>query len=284
MSLGKIELKRNVDLKKYTTIKIGGCAKNFFIVRDPEELSAVIGDTGPDFYMLGGGSNLLIEADLIEKPVIKLAQNFTYIKESDNCWKIGASTPLSFLIKYCISNNLSGLEGLAGVPATVGGLTFMNASSFGSSIASCLREVEVMERRGEFKILTREEIVFDYRSSSLSDCVILGGKFSFSKEINLKQKVAFCLRKRLCFQDFNFPSCGCIFKNPDRFSAGFLIDSCGLKGLRQGDAQISPKHANFIINLGSATYQDVNYLIAKIKDSVYKKYNVILEEEIKRWN
>ncbi len=284
MSLREIELKYNVDLKTYTSIKIGGKAKNFFLVSTRDDLYRVIKDIGSHFYILGKGSNLLISDSLIHTPVVKLGRQFHYIKKSENLWDVGAATPLSFLVKFCLANNLGGFENLVGIPATVGGLLFMNASSFGSSISAGVKEVDVFDRQGNFKVLKKEEIAFDYRSSSLNDYIILGARFDLSQAENLKQSIRGLLRKRLSSQDFSFPSCGCVFKNGQDYNAGFLIDSCGLKNLKKGDARVSPKHANFIINLASATYDDVDYLIAKIKDEVYKKYNVRLEQEIKRWN
>jgi len=285
MSLKEIELKYNVDLRKYTSIKIGGKAQHFFLTSTRDDLHRVIKDIGPSFYVLGKGSNLLIQDRLIKKPIIKLGHDFNYIKKNGNFIEIGASTPLPFLIKYCIANNLAGLENLVGIPATMGGLIFSNASAYGSSISSCIKEVDLLDREGNFKTLKKNAITFDYRFSSLKDYIILGAKFSLSPDVNLKQKASNLLKKRLRSQDFNFPSCGCIFKNPaNSESAGFLIESCGLKKQRKGDAQVSGRHANFIINLGRARYSDVDYLIEKIKDRVYKKYNITLEEEIKRWS
>ncbi|MCQ9205217.1 MAG: UDP-N-acetylmuramate dehydrogenase [Omnitrophica bacterium] len=284
MNLRKIEIRRNVDLKKYTSIKIGGRADCLFVVSTIRALRQVIKKTAFEFYVLGKGSNLLITDRVIKKPIVMLSESFTYIEQNDDNFKIGASTPLSFLIKYCLKNNLAGLENLVGIPATVGGLLVMSASSFGVNIASCLQEIEAINRKGELETLKKSNIVFGYRSSSLEDYVILGAKFRLSKQAALRQKIKDLLKKRLDSQDFDFPSCGSIFKNPKEFAAGFLIDSCGLKGLRKANAQVSNKHANFIINLGTAKYKDVDYLIQKIKDKVHKRYGIILQEEIKRWS
>ena len=242
-----------------------------------------ISDIGRDFYLLGKGSNLLIVDSLIEKPVVRLGENFAYLKKKRNLLEVGASTPLSSLIEYCLENNLTGVENLVGIPATVGGLLAMNAASFGRSISANLREVDVMNREGGVKTLEKGEITFKYRFSSLQKYIILRARFRLSFRKNLRRKVNEFLGKRLSTQDFDFPSCGCIFKNTPEFSASFLIDSSRLKGLKKGDAQISPRHANFIINCGCAKYNDVDYLIQKIKDQIHKKYSIILQEEIERW-
>ncbi len=283
MPLGRIKLTRDASLKNYTTIKIGGKAKYLYTAEGIDDLAKIIADVGLDFYLLGRGSNLLVTDSLIEKPVVKLGDNFTYLKEKGSLLEVGASTPLSFLIKYCLENNLSGLENLVGIPATVGGLLAMNAASFGQSISFNLEEVDFMNRQGRVKTLKKEEIIFKYRFSSLQNHIILGARFRLSLKKNLKLRLSEFLKKRLSTQDFDFPSCGCVFKNTPEFSASFLIDSLRLKGLRKGNAQISRRHANFIINLGCAKYNDVDYLIHKIKDQIYKKYSIILEEEIKRW-
>ncbi|NQT28592.1 MAG: UDP-N-acetylmuramate dehydrogenase [Candidatus Omnitrophica bacterium] len=283
MPLGRTGLTESVSLKNYTSIKIGGRAKYFYTAESINDLGKIVADIGSDFYLLGKGSNLLIADSLIEKPVVRLGKDFTYLKEKEDLLEVGASTPLSFLVEYCLENNLSGIENLVGIPATVGGLLAMNAASFGRSISSDLKEVDVMNREGEIKTYEKGEITLGYRFSSLQKYIILGARFRLSLKKNLRPKVDEFLGKRLSTQDFDFPSCGCIFKNTPEFSASFLIDSLRLKGMRKGDAQISQRHANFIINCGAAKYNDVDYLIQKIKDQIYKKYSIILQEEIKRW-
>jgi len=283
VSLRNTEPKKEVDLRNYTSIKIGGRAKHFYTARNIDDLDKIIEDLGPDFYLLGKGSNLLIKDSLIEKPIIKLGEGFSFIKNGKKYLEVGASTPLSVLMKYCLENNLSGVENLVGIPATIGGLLAINAASFGKSISLSLGEADVMNREGGIKTLKKEEIIFKYRFSSLQEYIILGARFKLTPRKNIKRKLNEFLGKRLSTQDFDFPNCGCIFKNTSEFSASFLIDSCSLKGLEKGGAQISRRHANFIINLGSAKYNDVDYLIRKIKDQIYKKYSIILQEEIKRW-
>ena len=283
MSRPKNRLEKDVDLRNYTSIKIGGRAKYFYTVFCSDYLRKIVENIGSDFYLLGKGSNLLIKDCLIQKPIIKLGDNFSFIKKRGNYLEVGASTSLSSLIRYCLEKDLLGVENLAGIPATVGGLLVMNSASFGRSISAVVKEVTVMSREGDIKKLKSSEITFGYRSSTLEKDIVLEAKFKLFSGKNLKRKIRELLKKRINRQDFNFPSCGCVFKNTPEFGAGFLIDSCRLKGEIYGDAQISSRHANFIINLGSAKYKDVIYLIRKIKDQIYKKYSIILQEEIKRW-
>ncbi len=283
MSLKRLEPAFNVDLRRLTAIKIGGRAKHLFIAHDPDDLGEIVNNVGPAFHILGKGSNILAKDGLLQTPVIKLGAGFSYLKESGVGIDVGASTPLSHLIGYCLKNNLGGLENLAGIPATVGGLLIMNASSFGSNIGFCLKEVRVMDKKGSLQTLPRDKIIFGYRHSSLKDYIVLGAQFFLSPGAAVKEKVNYYLKRRIQTQDFTLPSCGCVFKNPANFSSGFLIDSCGFKGVRKGGAAVSLRHANFMVNLGYAAYSDVDFLIAKIKDRVYKNYSIILEEEIERW-
>ncbi|MEM7816576.1 MAG: UDP-N-acetylmuramate dehydrogenase [Candidatus Aenigmatarchaeota archaeon] len=282
MSLKELELRYNLELKKYTTIKIGGIVKHFFIAHNYFGLKEIIEKLKGNYYILGGGSNILVNEPIVKKPIIKLGEGFSYIKKDKELLEVGSATPLAFLLRYCLQNNLGGL---VGIPATIGGLIKMNASSFEKEISFCLDKIEVMDNCGESKFFERKDIEFGYRSSSLKDYIILRAWFKLEerKAIDIKMKMKEYLTKRIKTQDFGFPSCGCIFKNPKDYKAGFLIEACNLKGLKRNDALVSLKHANFIVNLGKASYQDVDYLIQRIKEEVFKKFGVVLEEEIIRW-
>ena len=283
MSLNKTEVDRFVELKNHTTIKIGRKAKYFFVVNSLSDLRKVLFKFSSFWYLLGNGSNLLVNDSVIERAVVKLGQKFNYIKRKDTFLEVGAATSLASVVNYCLRYNLSGLENLVGIPATIGGLLAVNASAYGRDISSDLVEVCLADTKGNIQKLKKEDLIFGYRSSSLEGKTILWARFSLSESKNLRQQLMRLFQHRLTSQDFNYPSCGCIFKNPSLKPAGLLIDSCGLKGFQKGDAQISFKHANFILNRGRARYRDVDYLITKIKSEVYKKYSIILEEEVKRW-
>jgi len=284
MSLRKIERLTDVTLSDYTTIRIGGRVKDFFIANSLEDLKNLVSDLGETLCLLGKGSNLLVKDEPLKCPVVKLGQEFNCIREDKkDLYYVGAGTPFSYLVRYCLNHNLGGLEALTGIPATLGGMLFMNASSFGEEISSSICEVKVMLLDGSIKVLGKSQVDFAYRQSSLENCIILGARINLRKDNLSKQGISSFLRFRIESQDLYNPSCGCIFKNPDKFSAGFLIDSCNFKGLSKGKASVSRRHANFIINSGGAKYTDVDYLINKIKDQVYKKYSIILKEEIKRW-
>lgn len=278
-----VELKYNFNLRDYTAIKIGGEARYFFIVHTPEELAFLVRRHQNSFYLLGAGSNLLIKDGKLRKVVVKLGEGFNYIKRRENLLEAGAAVPFSRLLKYAVENNLGGLENLAGIPASLGGLLSMNASSFGRDSGSFLEEAEVMNERGDINRMKKEQVIFGYRYSSLRNYIILRAWLKLDEDKDVRQKVRGFIKLRHQNQDFDFPSCGCIFKNPPLAASGFLIDECGLKGVKRNSAQISAKHANFIVNLGGARYSDVDYLINLVKDRVYKRYKIVLEEEICRW-
>ncbi|MFA5271850.1 MAG: UDP-N-acetylmuramate dehydrogenase [Candidatus Omnitrophota bacterium] len=283
MNLKAVELKHNHNLKDLTTIKIGGQARHFFIVNTIDALRGLVTGLDNPYYVLGGGSNLLVKDSILDREVIKLGGEFDYISKGSRYLEVGSAVKLNSLIKYALKNSLGGLDNLAGIPATVGGLVTMNASSFNREISYFIKGVEVMDTSGNVEQIKKEDIVFSYRQSSLSKYIVLKVWFDFPKDDNLKAKINTFIKQRINAQDFSYPSCGCVFKNPKEYSAGFLIDSCNLKSLRQNGAQISSKHANFIINLGKASYEDVDYLINRAREEVHKKFGIILEEEIKRW-
>ena len=284
MSLKKLDLKHNYNLRTHTSIKIGGTASRFFVAHDEGELQAILRSIDGPYYLLGAGSNLLVKDALLTTPIIKLGPEFSYITPfAQDSLEVGAATALSKLINACIKNGLAGLENLAGIPATVGGLIAMNASAFGAAVSDCVSDIEIMDRQGACVRLKREEVTFGYRHSSLKGNVILRAWFKFTKRDDIKNKVAAYLAQRRLTQDVQSPSCGCIFKNPTGFKAGFLIESCGFKGAIKNDAQVSSRHANFIVNKGTAQYGDVDYLINHIKEKVLATFNVQLEEEVERW-
>jgi len=284
MSLKNIELCKQVELSQYTTIKIGGAAKYFFHINTRDELAQIIKDSGPEVHLLGKGSNLLVSDKGVTKPVIQLGEDFNYIKPVGYYLEVGAATPLPRLLHYCLEQKLAGFSPLAGIPATIGGLLCMNASSFGATIADLLSEVQVMDFKGQIKTIPRSQIQCYYRSSSLQEFIIIGARFIILHDHNVRQSINSFLKKRLSRQDFTAPSCGCIFKNPPGTYAGLLIETCGLKGYCHAGAQISRRHANFIINVGGARYNDVDYLIRMAQFQVFRKFNVCLQEEIKRWS
>jgi UDP-N-acetylmuramate dehydrogenase len=252
--------KKNVSLKEYTTFRIGGRARYFFEAKTKNELISVIKlakELKLPFFILGGGSNLLINNKGFNGLVIKFGQ------------------PLSFYVS-------KGLEWAVGIPGTIQGAVWCNAGAFGKSMQDVVKEVEVFNAKtGKIKIFKNKDCQFSYRNSIFKknkNLIILSVKIK-SKKSDIK-KIRQYLNHRKKTQPLSFPSAGSIFKNPKGFFAGKLIEECGLKGKRIGNVQISEKHANFIVNLGNGRAKDVIKLIKLIKEKVKKRFGITLKEEI----
>ncbi len=251
--------KENIPLAKYTSFKIGGPARYFLVAKTTNDLIKAVGLAQAKklpFFILGGGSNLLISDQGFNGLVIR-AQN-SKIKVQNSRIIAEAGVALSKLIKISVDSGLTGLEWAVGIPGTIGGAVKVKASAFGQNISEVVKEIKTFD-----KIILAVELVLRKGNKKKSQQLI--------KEY---------LRKRKDSQPLDSFSAGCIFKNPVGQFAGQLIEQSGLKGKKIGQAMISKKHANFIINLGQAQAEDVIKLIQLIKKSVKEKFNLVLEEEI----
>jgi len=281
-------IRSGVPLAQYTTFKIGGKAKYYFEPQNNRQLSQVLKSAARNvpIFLLGAGSNILISDSGVAGLVIRFCRaNFKKITVRGKFIRCHSAVALSQLAQAAKNNGLSGAEFLAGIPGTVGGAVLMNAGAWGSSIADIVEEIQVMGYNGKIKVLKKNKIKFGYRCSGLEKYVILSAKFKLLPKS--KAAVAGLMREYLCkriaAQNTRFANAGCIFKNPVGYSAGKLIDQCGLKGVSIGNAVVCRKHANFILNRGKAKSADVLELIRHIRDSVRSKLNVNLQPEIKVW-
>ncbi len=289
-------IQKNIPLKNYTTFKIGGRAKYFFQAKSKEELIKAIKfaqSAKLPFFILGGGSNLLVSDKGYNGLVIKCQMsNVKCQNKMSNVKIIEAETgaELGDLVKLAAKNNLTGLEWAAGIPGTVGGAVHNNVAAFDNSMADVVKSVEVFDV-SESKIKNIEakscnfgykETIFKKNKNLIILSCILQLKPGKAKEI--EQEIKHFLDYREKNHPLKFPSAGCIFKNPSGVSAGELIEKCGLKGRKSGGAMISEKHANFIVNLDGAQAKDVLSLINLIKKEVKNKFNVELKEEIQYFN
>lgn len=282
-SLGKDRLKLNEPMAKHTTFGIGGPADLFYEARTKEELVKAMRLARKlkiPYFILGAGSNLLVSDKGIRGLVIKVGNGKWEVKGEKIIADAGAS--LAKLVETAVKHSLSGVEICFGIPGTVGGAVVGNAGTADKWIEDIIEEVEVLDKEGKIHQLSSSECQFGYRTSRFKQTkeiilrVILVLKKDEPEKIKERMK-AIVARRR------NQPkerSAGSIFKNPVGKSAGWLIEQVGLKGKRVGDAQISPQHANFIVNKGAATADDVVQLIKLIKREVKKKFGIELEEEI----
>lgn len=281
-------------LRDHTTLRVGGRAELFY----PENIDSLKNfiANNPSYVVLGGGSNVLASDAGIREAVIKLAkmpQDIILEKETKTHVFVSTSSSVSKqkFLAHCIREGYSGAEFLAGIPGNIGGGIAMNAGTPLGDFASITESVSVFTLKGEFKELNKKEVGFDYRRVSLNfGDIILRGLFKLQKKNSddIQKTVKELIERRNQTQPVTKPNCGCIFKNPlmngKRESAGKLIDQAGLKNTQIGQALISEKHANFIINIGEAKSSDILKLISLVKEKVAEKFGVQLEEEVRIWN
>jgi len=282
--------KKNILLKNYTTFKIGGSAKYFFVARTKEDLIKAIQKAKAlklPFFILGGGSNVLVNDSGYKGLVIKM-ENIKYKLKNKNLIYAESGSPFKKIVKFASNNSLTGLEWAAGIPGTIGAAVYGNVAAFGLTIMEAIKSIEALDiKKMKFKNLSRKKINFGNKDSLFKknkNLIIISIVLKLKKgnSSKIKNKIKEVLNYRKKRHPLNFPSAGCIFKNPssDSRSAGELIDKCGLKGKKIGGAKISEKHANFIINTGRARAEDVVKLIKIIKNKVRRKFGIKLEEEI----
>ena len=280
---GKVE--KNYPLNRLNTWKIGGVAELVFWPEDVDELSQAFSLAKSEkmpIRLLGRGSNVLLpDEGLAGITVITTALNKIYWKE--DLVRVESGYSLARLAQEAAKRGLTGLEFAGGIPGTVGGAIIMNAGAHGSDIQKVLLSVKVLTFEGEIKTLTKDEIEFGYRECSLRDQAwVLEGTFKLGKGNveTIKNVMVEYLKKRKNSQPLEFPNAGSVFRNPEGDSAGRLIEEAGWKGRNIGGAKVSDKHANFIINTGTATATDVLTLIQEIQRDVLEKYDVKLKTEV----
>ncbi|MDR1240983.1 MAG: UDP-N-acetylmuramate dehydrogenase [Oscillospiraceae bacterium] len=279
----------NEPLSKHTTFKIGGSADVFLNIKNINELkkvTALLKKESLPYFIIGNGSNLLVSDDGYRGIIIKLENEFDKIFVNDEVFLCcGSAVKLSNACIKAMELGLSGLEFAYGIPGTCGGAVFMNAGAYGGEISESVFESSHIDNNGEIGVFKQKDLMFSYRKSiySQNKFTITYIKFRLSKgnKIEIKRKMDDLMQRRNCKQPLNMPSAGSIFKRPEGYYAGTLIEQCGLKGKTIGGAVVSEKHCGFIINKGNATCSDVIKLIEFIKFEVLRQKGVKLEEEIK---
>ncbi len=288
LDVEKIAYKKDGIIAPLTSFKIGGVADILISPASEEELTVAVDackKTSVPFMILGRGSNLLVSDNGIEGAVIRVAGGLDK-KEllPDGTVFCGAGASLSSLCTFCMESGLSGLEFAYGIPGSVGGAVYMNAGAYGGETGNTVVSVRYIDIDGSIKTAKKEELSFGYRKSMFCGTkkVILSAIFSLSSDEkeSIGARMNDFINRRKDKQPLSFPSAGSAFKRPEGHFAGALIEGAGLKGFSVGGAQVSEKHAGFIINTGNATCDDVLRLIEHIKTAVYDKFGVVLEQEI----
>lgn len=283
---GKVRL--NEYLKKHTTWRIGGPADVFVDPASKKDVCRVVEvarSKGIPVTVIGNGSNLLVKDGGIRGIVIKIGRGLAGIEVKGMVIRAGAGAMLPELAAAARKAGLGGFEFAAGIPGSLGGAVVMNAGAVNGCVADVLSSVQVLDQENKLKTVTKEELGFGYRSSSLQsseDILLETTWLGQPKELELIEKeTREYLSKRKAMQPQGFPNAGSVFKNPPGDSAGRLIEAAGGKGLRVGDAEVSTKHANWILNLGHASARDVLMLITKVQQLVQDNFNIKLHREVK---
>ncbi|MBP1930660.1 UDP-N-acetylmuramate dehydrogenase [Ammoniphilus resinae] len=288
LSLEKVGIVlKDEPLANHTTWKIGGPADVFI---QPKDLSGlvkamrIVHKHQLPWRVIGKGSNLLVRDKGIRGVVFKLADGLDHLEFKDDVVHVGAGYSFIRLAVMAGKEGLTGLEFAGGIPGSVGGAVYMNAGAHGSDISRILKSAEVLSEAGEIKTYTNHDMQYRYRHSILQDKggIVLAAVFQLAH--GNRKEIADAMAKykdrRRLTQPLQLPCCGSVFRNPPHDHSGRLIEESGLKGYRIGDAQVSEKHANFIVNRGKATAADVLALIQHIQKEIAERYQVQLIPEV----
>ena len=284
-----IVYKLSEPMKGHTTFKIGGAADIMITVCTVDELRCAVtacSSASVPWMILGKGSNLLVSDEGIEGAVIALDGEFKSITVDGDVITCGAALSLSKLCTVAADSSLTGLEFAYGIPGSVGGAVYMNAGAYGGETKDVVAEAAYMTPDGEVGTLNNAELAFGYRTSIFksNENIILSAKYKLAPgdKQSILARMEDVMDRRRTKQPLEFPSAGSVFKRPPGAFAGTLIEQCGLKGTRVGGAEVSVKHAGFIINAGGATCEDVMGLVRLVQETVLRETGYTLECEIIR--
>jgi UDP-N-acetylenolpyruvoylglucosamine reductase len=282
-------LSHDVPMRKYTSWRAGGVAERMYRPADLEDLLVFLRGlpAGEPLYAVGLGSNLLVRDGGLRGTVLMLHGTLSALHlEMDGSVYAEAGVPGAKLARFAAAHNLHGAEFFAGIPGTLGGMLAMNAGCYGSETWEKVLRVQTVNRRGEVHVRTAADYVIGYRHVALrqaSEEWFVAAWLQFAKgegEVS-RQAIKALLNKRLASQPLNMPNAGSVFRNPPGDHAARLIEQCGLKGQQVGGAQVSEKHANFIVNTGTATAADIENLIHEVRATVAQKTGVKLHPEVR---
>ena len=285
-----MEIIKNAKMKEYSNMKVGGTAKELIFIDDKNELKEIL-QTRNNIFLLGNGTNTLINDGNLDISFLSLKRLKKIIVEekiensqkedSYDLVRVEAGLDLDDLIDFMEKNDYSGLENITGIPGSVGGLVNMNGGAYGTEIFDCIEEVEVCKNDGEIVKIKTTDLNFKYRTTEIKEnkwiviSALFKFGFGFDKEASQDKK-----DQRKMKHPLDLPNLGSTFKNPEGTFAAKLISDADLKGYRVGDVVVSPKHPNFVTNVGNATFNDVISVIEHVKEVVFEKFGVKLETEI----
>ena len=275
-------------MSRHTTFRIGGPADFFLVPENADEIKKIIAvckEKNVPYFILGNGSNLLVSDKGYQGVVVQLYRNFGQIRVEDSRIHAQAGALLSGIAAAAREASLTGFEFAGGIPGTLGGAVVMNAGAYGGEMKDVLLSADVLTADLEVKTIPVEELDLSYRHSIVPEkgYIVLGGKLQLKKgnEQEIRERMAELAQQRREKQPLQYPSAGSTFKRPEGYFAGKLISDAGLKGKTIGGAQVSEKHAGFIVNIGGATTKDILDLIAFCQKTVQEQFGVTLETEVK---
>lgn len=281
-------IKYDEPMKYHTSFKVGGKADIYLEPENIDELTKFIcylKENKIPYFLFGNGTNLLVSDEGIRGAVIRLGDKMSSIKIEGERIIAECGALLSVVSKLAAEHSLSGLEFGSGIPGSVGGAVTMNAGAYDMEIKDVVEKVEVLDSDLQLNVLNNKQMAFGYRRSIISNnkYIVIKSFFKLKKanSFDIKRKMEELTEKRQTKQPINFPSAGSVFKRPEGYFAGKLVEDAGLKGFTIGDAQISEKHCGFIINKGNATAKDIYNIIAHVQRTVYERFGVKLETEVK---
>ena len=283
-----LELRRDEPMARHTTFKVGGPATLMALPGTEEELLAAVRtalEEGITPLFVGNGSNLLVDDAGLDALVVKTAPRVSRVEVRENTLRAGAGISLAQLASEAADHGLTGLEFAHGIPGSLGGAVVMNAGAYGGELCQVISQVRALDSRGQVRELAGDACDFSYRHSRFS----AGGWLILSATVELapgdpaaiRGRMEELMARRKEKQPLEYPSAGSTFKRPEGHFAAALIEGCGLKGLTVGGAQVSEKHAGFVINIGSATCRDILDLMDQVRERVFRETGVELEPEVK---
>lgn len=283
-----LELRRDEPMARHTTFKVGGPATLMALPGTEEELLVTVRtalEEGITPLFVGNGSNLLVDDAGLDALVVKTAPRVSRVEVRENTLRAGAGISLAQLASEAADHGLTGLEFAHGIPGSLGGAVVMNAGAYGGELCQVISQVRALDSRGQVRELAGDACDFSYRHSRFS----AGGWLILSATVELapgdpaaiRGRMEELMARRKAKQPLEYPSAGSTFKRPEGHFAAALIEGCGLKGLTVGGAQVSEKHAGFVINIGSATCRDILDLMDQVRERVFRETGVELEPEVK---
>lgn len=283
----KANIKENEPLSNYSYTETGGLADVLIFPSSTDELIELmqwIKNEDCPLTILGNASNLIVKDGGIRGITI-ITTSITDVSSDGNRITAGAGAAIIDVSQEALKQKLTGLEFACGIPGSIGGAVYMNAGAYGGEVKDCIESVTVLTREGEVHTYSNEEMDFSYRHSYLmeQDDIVLSVTFKLEEgdETVIKDKMDELTQLRTSKQPLEYPSCGSVFKRPEGYFTGKLIQDAGLQGLIHGGAQVSEKHAGFIVNINNATATDYQELIKHIQDEIYRIYKVRLEREVR---